>query len=91
MNLPVYQNSSPRLKYIPTMSTPHNRMQRTSNPTPPERSDVNKARMTGSQIPVKSSSNLQSVDVDVNRGTVLGNATFCLIRNSGKTEHHCRH
>jgi hypothetical protein len=31
-------------------------MQRTSNPTPPERSDVKKTKMTGSQLPVKSPS-----------------------------------
>jgi hypothetical protein len=42
-------------------------MQRTSNPTPPERSDVKKTKMTGSQLPVKSSSNIQLVDVNVNR------------------------
>lgn len=49
------------------MSTPHSRMQRTSNPTPPERSDVKKTKMTGSQLPVKSPSNIQLVDVNVNR------------------------
>jgi hypothetical protein len=42
-------------------------MQRTSNPTPPERSDVKKTKMTGSQLPVKSPSNIQLVDVNVNR------------------------
>lgn len=47
------------------MSTPHSRRHRTSNPTPPERSDVKKTRMTGSQLPVKSPSNLQLVDVAV--------------------------
>jgi hypothetical protein len=42
-------------------------MQQTSNPTPPERSDVKKTKMTGSQLPVKSPSNIQLVDVNVNR------------------------
>ena len=49
------------------MSTPHSRMQQTSNPTPLERSDVKKTKMTGSQLPVKSQSNIQLVDVNVNR------------------------
>ena len=49
------------------MSTLHGRMQRTSNPTPSERSDVKTTKMTGSQLPVKSPFNIQLVDVNVNR------------------------